>query len=226
MLLIDKCAYTNKLKDLNTMAKFLFGIVFIFISLINNSIPIFLLIALGMSFIIVVIAKINLKYYLYMLLIPSSFLILSILTILFSISRDSTQFLYHISFNQYYLGVTMHSLYMAKVLFLRSMSCLSCGYFISFTIPIYQLIYVLKKLKISKVFIELFVLIYRFIFIFLDEANEIYTAQHMRFGYINLKNSYSSLAVLIRILLIRVMSRYKDMSIALDSKLYNGEFHI
>ena len=48
----------------------------------------------------------------------------------------------------------------------------------------------------------------------------------MKFGYNNMKNSYRSIALLIKSLFIRVLLRYEDMIISLDSKLYNGEFKI
>jgi len=70
------------------------------------------------------------------------------------------------------------------------------------------------------------VLTYRFLFVFLEEANEIYTAQDMKFGYLGLKNSYISISLLIKALFIRCLIKYRDMVITLDSKLYDGEFKI
>ncbi|WP_330675689.1 CbiQ family ECF transporter T component, partial [Paraclostridium sordellii] len=69
-------------------------------------------------------------------------------------------------------------------------------------------------------------LTYRFIFIFLEEVKDIYKSQQLKFGYINLNNSYNSTALLIKVLFFRMMKKYEDMSITLDIKLYNGKFHI
>ncbi|WP_330676180.1 CbiQ family ECF transporter T component, partial [Paraclostridium sordellii] len=74
--------------------------------------------------------------------------------------------------------------------------------------------------------IELMILTYRFIFIFLEEVKDIYKSQQLKFGYINLNNSYNSTALLIKVLFFRMMKKYEDMSITLDIKLYNGKFHI
>ncbi|MVO73072.1 cobalt ECF transporter T component CbiQ, partial [Paeniclostridium sordellii] len=76
------------------------------------------------------------------------------------------------------------------------------------------------------VLIELMILTYRFIFIFLEEIKDIYKSQQLKFGYINLKNSYNSTALLIKVLFFRMMKKYEDMSITLDIKLYDGKFHI
>lgn len=226
MLIIDKYAYTNALRDFNPMAKFYFAMGFLGIALINKNTYIFLFIIALMSLVTTYFAKINIKYYINMLLMPISFLTLSIIAVLFSISSDNLHFIYYLKVFNYYIGITEFSLQNSILLFLRAISSLTCAYFIALTIPINQLILVFKNIKLPKVFIEMVVLVYRFIFIFLEEAREIYVAQDMRFGYINIKNSYKSLSVLISILFIRVMSRYKDMTISLESKLYNGEFYI
>ncbi|WP_099188368.1 cobalt ECF transporter T component CbiQ [Tepidibacter mesophilus] len=226
MLIIDKYAYSNALKDYNPMAKFYFAMSFLILSLLNKNIYTFVSIILFMSVIIVFFAKINFKHYIKMILIPLSFLTISIIAILFSVSKDSKDFLHYIQVLNLNIGITSYSLDTSKVLFFRALSCLTCAYFIALTIPINQLILVFKKIKLPNVFIEMVVLIYRFIFIFLEEAQEIYVAQDMRFGYISIKKSYKSLSMLISSLFVRVMLRYKDMTISLDSKLYNGEFYI
>jgi len=84
----------------------------------------------------------------------------------------------------------------------------------------------MKKLHIPDNFVELAMLTYRFIFIFLEEFMEIYKSQELRFGYINIKNSYRSLGLLANLLYNRLIKRYEDMCISLDMKLYDGEFHI
>ena len=62
--------------------------------------------------------------------------------------------------------------------------------------------------------------------LFLEEFSEIYKSQELRFGYINLKTSYKSLGILGSMLYKRLMTRYDDMCISLDIKLYDGKFHI
>ncbi|MGL4914480.1 MAG: CbiQ family ECF transporter T component, partial [Romboutsia sp.] len=70
------------------------------------------------------------------------------------------------------------------------------------------------------------ILVYRFIFIFLEEVSDIRKSQQLRFGYINLKTSYNSCGILGNMLFKRMMKRYEDMCISLDMKLYDGKFHI
>ncbi len=70
------------------------------------------------------------------------------------------------------------------------------------------------------------VLIYRSIFIFIEEASNIYLAQTMKFGYENNKNTLKSTSLLIRNLFLRVFLKYREMNISLECKLYDGDFKL
>ena len=196
------------------------------LSLINPFNYISLLIIALMSFVIVVIAKIELKDYLHFIKIPLTFLIISIIMILLNFSHNKEIFLYSIKIGNLYVGVTNESLKSAMHLFFRALSCLTCIYFIMLTTPFYQLIFVFKKLHLPDVVLEISMLMYRFIFIFMEEVSDIRKSQELRFGYINLKNGYNSFGLLVSMLFKRMMIRYDEMSIALDMKLYDGTFHI
>lgn len=226
MIAIDKYAYNNGLLNANPILKFTIGAILLMASIIFNN-RVFFAIVMGlMSFSIIFLAKIDFKYYMKLLAIPIYFLIFSIMATLISISKEPIDFIINIKLYKFYIGVSSLSLNISINLLLRSMCCLTCTYFLVLTIPFNQMILILKKLYIPNTAIEITVLVYRFIFIFLEEIQELYISQHLRFGYINLRTSYKSLAILIGALFIRVMNRYKDMSISLETKLYNGEFYV
>lgn len=225
-MIIDDYAYKNKLYKVNPNKKFIIGMLLLILSLINPFNYISLLIIALMSFVIVVIAKIELKDYLHFIKIPLTFLIISIIMILLNFSHNKEIFLYSIKIGNLYVGVTNESLKSAMHLFFRALSCLTCIYFIMLTTPFYQLIFVFKKLHLPDVVLEISMLMYRFIFIFMEEVSDIRKSQELRFGYINLKNGYNSFGLLVSMLFKRMMIRYYEMSIALDMKLYDGTFHI
>lgn len=225
-MIIDDYAYKNKLYKVNPNKKFIIGMLLLILSLINPFNYISLLIIALMCFVIVVIAKIELKDYLHFIKIPLTFLIISIIMILLNFSHNKEIFLYSIKIGNLYVGVTNESLKSAMHLFFRALSCLTCIYFIMLTTPFYQLIFVFKKLHLPDVVLEISMLMYRFIFIFMEEVSDIRKSQELRFGYINLKNGYNSFGLLVSMLFKRMMIRYDEMSIALDMKLYDGTFHI
>ncbi|WP_455538983.1 cobalt ECF transporter T component CbiQ [Terrisporobacter sp.] len=225
-MLIDDYAYKNKLSKLNPNIKFAIGILLLIISLINSNNYVSIFVIIMMSFIIVVIAKIDLKDYIHFIKIPLLFLVISIVMILLNFSNNKETLLYSINIGNLYVGVSNQSINTSTHLFFRALSCLTCIYFIMLTTPFSQLIFVFKKLHLPDVILEISMLMYRFIFIFMEEVSDIRKSQELRFGYINLRNGYNSFGLLVSMLFKRMMIRYDEMSIALDMKLYDGTFHI
>lgn len=226
MLLIDKYAYTNKLTDKNPYIKAIFSILFLILSLtIENRIFQISIITI-MSITIISTSKMGISEYLKLLSIPLIFMIMSILAIIISISTEKTYMLTYFTVGSTYIGISKFGLMNALRILSRSIACLTCVYFLMLTTPFNQLIKVFKKLHIPDNVIEIAMLIYRFIFIFLEEVQEIYKSQEMKLGYMGMRNSYNSLGLLLNMLYKRMMKRYEDMSIALDMKLFDGKFHI
>ncbi len=225
-MIIDDYAYKNKLSKVNAKYKFTFGMMLLIVSLINSYNYISLSIIATMSFIIVVAAKIELKDYVYLIKIPFVFLLISIIMIILSVSKDKQELIYSLKIGSLYIGATSLSIQSATHLFFRSLSCLTCIYFIMLTTSFNQLIFIFKKMHLPDVVLEISLLMYRFIFIFMEEVSDIRKSQELRFGYINLKNGYNSFGLLVNMLFRRMMTRYDEMSIVLDMKLYDGTFHI
>lgn len=226
MLLIDKYAYTNKLSNINPKIKGSIGAIFLIASMLLKNKLLLLSIVILMSFIIVYVANIDIKSYVKLLKIPIYFLVISISVNLINISFDSRDLLYSFNIYKLYIGISNKSLDTSIYTLLRPMSCLTCVYFFILTTPFNQVIFLLKGLYIPDIIVELSMLIYRFIFIFMEEINDIRKSQELRFGYINLRTSYKSLGILGSLLYKRMMKRYNDMCVSLDMKLYDGKFHI
>ena len=225
-MIIDDYAYKNKLSKVNPNMKFAIGMLLLILSLINPYNYISLIIIAIMSFVIVIIAKIELKDYIHFIKIPLVFLIISIIMILLTFSKNKEVLLYSIKVGSLYIGVSNESIISSTRLFFRALSCLTCIYFIMLTTPFNQLIFIFKKLHLPDIVLEISMLMYRFIFIFMEEVADIRKSQELRFGYINLKNGYNSFGLLVNMLFKRMMIRYDEMSIALDMKLYDGTFYI
>lgn len=226
MLEIDNCAYLNKIKDVNPLIKL--GITFtgVIASMLTQNANIHILIMLFMTALILFIARVDMKLYIKCLKIPIIFLIIGIGLNLINISFENKDYIFNVNILGLYIGTTEFAVKSSVNILLRAMSCIISIYFLILTTPFNQLIIVLKKLHIPHTLIELMILIYRFIFIFIEEAEEIYKSQQLKFGYTNLRTSYNSMSLLIKTLFFRMMRRYEDMSISLDIKLYDGKFHV
>lgn len=207
------------------MAKFLFAIGCLFTAVGFNNLYVNVVIFAIMFFLTTVVARIPIGNYLKLYLAPGIFLLISILTILISKS-NSDVFLWAIKIGRSYVGIKQEALMESSLIVVRVLASISSTFFIALTIPINQLIVVFKGLKVPATIVELIILIYRSIFIFLEEMMEIYNIQEMKFGYYGMRNSYRSLGLLIKHLFVRILKRYEDMVIALETKLYDGEFKI
>lgn len=225
MISIDKLSYISPLKKVNPFDKFVFAFASMFLCLILNKILISLIVITLMTSITVYKGKILLNTYLKLMLLPSAFLITGILSIAMNIGNNDN-YLFYFSILNLKIGCTQESLLFSLRLLLKSLSSVSCLYFLSLTTPIIDILSVLKKLKVPKIFVELMSLIYRFIFVLLETAHMIYIAQNSRLGYIDLKTSYSSLAKLISALFINSYKRSEDIFIALVSRCYDNEINI
>ncbi|WP_300277568.1 cobalt ECF transporter T component CbiQ [Peptacetobacter sp.] len=226
MLIIDKYAYTNSLSEKNPYLKTTFSILLLILSMIIENISFEITIIILMSLIILLTSKMCISEYLKLISIPFIFMVMSIIAIIVNISTDTNDMIKYITFTNIYIGISKTGVLSSIKIFSRSLACLSSVYFLILTTPFNQLILVLKKLHIPDNIIEISMLIYRFIFIFLEEVSEIHKSQEIRLGYMGIRNSYNSLGLLINMLYKRMIKRYEDMSISLDMKLFNGKFYI
>lgn len=226
MLIIDKYAYTNYLTEKNPYLKTLFSMIFLILSLVIENITFEIAIIIIMSLIILSTSKMCISEYLKLLSIPLIFMIMSIIAIIISISTEKTDMISYLMIGNNYFGISRYGITSAIKILSRSIACLTSVYFLMLTTPFNQLILVLKKIHIPDNIIEISMLIYRFIFIFLEEVHEIYKSQEIKLGYMGIKNSYNSLSLLISMIYKRMIKRYDDMSISLDMKLFDGKFHI
>jgi len=69
-------------------------------------------------------------------------------------------------------------------------------------------------------------LIYRQLFVVLDTAEKIYTAQNARLGYVNFKSSLNSMGKLLSYLITKSFSDSKRLYTALVSRGYDGELKV
>lgn len=223
MLVIDKIAYESKLRDVSPVVKSICYVVMLGYMFVLP--PLFQGIGiLVVSCLTLYTANISFKRYIKWLLVPLPFLLVSFITILLTVSTSKDELFFSAHLFGRYIGANQASLMMGYKLFFRSFGCLVCTYFYSMNVPFNQILLVLKKCHLPNYLIEITMLMYRFVFILIDEMILIHQSQKMRFGYQTLRTSYQSLGLLLRVLFFQSMARYKTMMIALEMKFFNGDF--
>lgn len=154
------------------------------------------------------------------MIIPFSFLVMGIIPIL--IEFNGSEYVI-VLINKYNIGITEKSINTSLNLFFRALSAVSLTYFLALSTPMISFFEGLYRLRLPKLLISLMELIYRYIFILIDEAAAMYKAQKLRLGYRNFKSSIYCISELIAMLFIRAYKRADFSCQALLSRGYNGE---
>ncbi|MDH5105158.1 cobalt ECF transporter T component CbiQ [Lentilactobacillus diolivorans] len=225
MLSIDKYAYSNRILTWRPQIKgliWLLGIVLAFqpILWIKGAL---IVVAVGHT---LYAAHLSVHQYLKWFYAILPFILLSIIGIIFTMSTNKQIIYYPIRLFGYYFGVSKTMLPVGLHLGVQVFAAVVCTYWFALTTPFQQIIITLKSCHLPNLMIEEIMLMYRFIFIFIEAFEQIYRAQKLRFGYKNFRLSLHSSAILAKMLFEQVMVNYEHMVHALDAKLYDGEFKV
>lgn len=226
MINIDNYAYNNNLRTVHALEKSVFSIVSMIVCLASPNQMTPLVVLALMAGIIILKAGIPTPVFLRLMLVPFSFLLISVLTIAFSLSYSNSGFWLSQTINGLTIGIRYADLITAVHLFLRSLGAVACLYFLALTTPMTEIITILNKMKVPAIITELMILIYRFIFIFMDTATTINRAQTSRLGYINMKRSFRSMSWLFSALLGKVFVKSQELYNAMAARCYTGEIKV
>lgn len=111
-------------------------------------------------------------------------------------------------------------------LLLRALAGGAALAFLVFSTPLVDILEVLRRLKLPPLLIDLFQMIYRFIFVMVERLSMMQTAQASRLGDINARALMRSSALLASNLFLEVFRRSQRMQMALDSRCFDGDFRI
>lgn len=225
MITIDKLCYHSKLRYENAGEKFAFSALTLCICVGSRSIEVACIVLAAMGILSVWKGGVPLVRYLRFLILPLAFLFLSTIAIMFNI-RKAPLDLFAIPIGSWYLTASTDAFLYAVQLILTALGAVSCLYFLSFTTPVPDILEVLRRIHCPGLLIELMLLIYRFIFILLDTASAISTAQNCRLGNKDYKTSLRSFGLLGSVLMIRAVSRSNKLYDAMEARCYDGRIQV
>ncbi|MDM7919369.1 MAG: cobalt ECF transporter T component CbiQ [Methanosarcina sp.] len=219
--ILDDYALMSPLRHRNNWLKL--AIVFFgLLAGVSSTSPITpLFIALCMSFATVGLGKTPIKLYFKLLLAPMGFAVIGVLIIAFFSGSGPEMLAFELL--GYPLSIRTDGFELALLVLSRSISGMCCLYFLALSTPMIELFAVLKASRLPESLIELSMLIYRYIFVFLDMAICIRYAQTVRLGYSNFKRSINSLGMLASTLFIRSWEQGDKLFLAMNSRCYDGK---
>lgn len=218
---IDLISQNSTLKEANGKLKCMVAISVLLMVIAGNNM-LFSAITIGiMAFITVGIGGVPMDAYIKLMKLPFIFIFLSAVAIAFSISRTKVGIV-HCYLLGYYLCITKNGLTEAFRVSLNALGAISSLYMLSLTTPMYEIIEVLKTIRLPQVMIELMFLIYRFIFIMLKMQAQMHISAESRLGYSGVRSSFFSFTHIGANLLAISFKKAGDYYDAMVSRGYDG----
>lgn len=225
MTVIDKLCYSSGLANVSPEEKFSYAVFTLAICVISRSAAAALAVLAVNGYLNVKKGRIPIRLYLKYLMIPLIFLLLSTLAILVNISGKPLD-AYAIPVGEYYVTSSQAGIKRGVQMILTALASVSSLYVLSFHTPLTEILDVLKKLHVPGLFIELMLLVYRFIFILMESASAILTAQKARLGNRNLKTSIQSFGEMAAVVFVRSLKQSDALYNAMESRCYDGEIRV
>jgi cobalt/nickel transport system permease protein len=222
--LLDDYAHANALRDVSPRLKLSVGLASILLSVSSPTPAAPLFVALSLSLATVLLAKIPARIYLQLLLLPFSFAGLSAAVVAFM--HGSGDVLLSLPILGYSLGIREDGGLLALLLIARTLGGMCSLFFLSLTTPMIEIFAIFESLHMPQSVIELSMMIYRYIFVFLDQAAMIHNAQVMRLGDAGVRNRLQSFAMLCAVLFLRSWEQGERLIVAMDARCYDGKLEL
>ena len=226
MKFIDQYAYRSPLREFDPVQKVLFSLLVLVTCLIEHSLLLYITVIFLMGWFSVRKGLTPIKLYGMLMAVPLTFLVLSLLTLLFDFSTENNNFLWSIHIAHIYMGISKGNIETCLFLFFKVLASISCLYFLCLSTPMNDILRVFERWHCPLFLLEIMSLTYRFIFVLIDTANTMYTAQIARLGYRNFHLGIRSFGMLLSTLLIRTLKMNNVLYTSLECRGYNGSFNV
>jgi len=223
---LDEHAARSRLRDVAPGFKLLYALPPIAMALWADSVSFSLLVFSLMGPSIVLKGGVRPADYLRWLLLPAGFLVIGTAAVAVDASASPGAFIVSAPFGGAHIGVSSAGVAMAAHLCFRALASVSCLYFVAFTTPVADLGRSMAALGVPALFIEMTLLVYRFVFLLFGTASEIATAQRSRLGYAGTAASFRSLASLASNLFVFSARRSEELYVAMECRGYDGAIRV
>lgn len=223
MQFLEQFTLTNKLSGVSGKLKTLFAVLTLLVCSLSAAYIVPLLVFCIMLVATVLVAGIPPRFYAKLMLAPAGFGVITFVLMMFFFGSEP---FFSVHAGDLTLTATKDGFDMALISVGRMLGSVSCLLFLALTTPMADIFAVLKKLKLPDVFIDLSMLIYRYIFILVQEALRMEYAQKMRLGYSDVKGSFRALSLLAGNIFVRSWDNADKMLTAMNSRGYEGIIHV
>ena len=221
--LLEDIAQTNGLREVNTYVKIIAGLGALLLCLLSTNYIAPLFIAIVLSCAILFLAKIDARTYGELFIVPFSFAVMSVAVIILLSGGNEVYWSWN-PVSWLSLSITRESLNEGIFVFCRVIGGMSALIFIALTTPMTDLFVVMRQCRVPEVVLDLAMIIYRSIFMIMDQLVQTYQAQVMRLGYGTFRESIQSFATMCGSVFIASWDAGEDLIRAMDARCYSGKF--
>lgn len=214
MTLIDRLAHDNHLRKRHPAEKLLFSGGMLGLSLSLPPWPGAVVILAVVAVAALTVARLPVGETLRVIALPAGFLLVGLIVLPLSVTWGEGG----LSF-----ALSLDGLHAAATVSLRALAAASCLVFLALTTPVTDLVRLLGKVGVPAGVLDVMLLTYRFIFLFLDVAAKITAAQKARLGWNGTRRRVRSVGLLAAALLPRALEQARRMEIGLAARNFTGE---
>ena len=225
MHIIDRYAYSNRIRTIDPAHKAGLAFTVLLLCLLLNE-PLVGLLVVGWMYLLAVrLAEISGRVFGRVLLAEATFLVLATIGVVISLSLTDPRgtMPWAGSVGPVWISGSPDTLYQGITLVMRALGCAAAMNFLALTTPLVDMLELFRRWRVPVILIDIMVIIYRFIFVLLDSLDRMHTAQRSRLGYhTTYMRSMNNAALLGSRLFIDAFQRSRHLQIALDSRGYDG----
>jgi len=222
---LDYIAQQSVFRYINPGTKLFLAVGSLIICLISPSPVVPLISGIVLSLVLLIHGRLSPVLYGKVLLGPVIFVSLSIMVLLFMLGGGDVIWWFH-PVPWIDLTITTGAVRESFLILCRVFGCSISLFFIALTTPLTDLFNGMKRIGLPIELIDMMMIVYRFIFIFYDQAVEIWQAQVMRLGYSRPGEAVRSFSMLCGMLFITSWNAGEDLVSAMDCRCYNGVFPV
>lgn len=226
MLKLEAYSYHSKLNGLHPVQKLALALPPLLFGLWANQPELSCTILISMSALTVGFGKTAIGVWLKLMALPTLFLSFGLMGILLEFSWHSHAFLWHVECCGFFVGTNPALLTKAWQVGINALAGVSCLYFLVLTTPLNDLLRAFRQLKFPALLCELMGLMYHFIFLLIETAYTIHTAQISRLSNYSVKSQYQAFSTLVFRVFVRAHHLALAQLTALESRGYTGELNV
>lgn len=221
---VDRSAYTNRFAKSSPLNKTFFALSALVISVSSQSFVVPIAIFILCTILLTVFAKVKVYMFFDLLFYPTFMVALSCIFI--ALFFGSGPSLLELNLHWFTWTIFKDGISMSINTFFRVEAALSCLFFLVLTTSITNLCILLRKMHVPRILVEMSLLIYRYIFVFLDISRQMNIAQELRLGHSGWIKRIRSLALLAGNLFIRTLEQGERTFIAMNARGYDGNIRV